>query len=454
MTGMTMADRGERRTPKPKGSHPRSVRAPRLVQGVEFAFFRRRAMHRWIRRYGHVFEMNVPLFGRSVVVSDPALVRSVCTAGVEELANVQPNLSNWFGPGSIFGLDGGRHRERRRLLAPALHGQNLKAAEKFIEDETLRECAKWPENEEFPILESMNRITLNVILRCIFGDQPELDELREIIPPYMKLGSHLAFVPAPPMRFGHQGPWGRLNELRESFNRIVLALVARAELDPGLGERVDVLAMLVRSSHEGGLGITQRDICDELMTLVGAGHETTASALGWAFERLRRHPAVLAELVRELDVGVSDFRRATILELLRVRTVVDVVGRRVESAQFDLGGWRIPRGRTVLLRVADLHENPEFFPEPKRFDPCRFRSAKPPTAAWLAFGGGARRCLGADFAIVEIDVVLRTVLRNFRIQTDSAVDEKPFFRGVAHTPRLGARVVLNRRTPAAVGSPS
>ena len=223
-------------------------------------------------------------------------------------------------------------------------------------------------------------------------------------------------------------------------------LIDRADADPGLGERADILALLLRSRHDDGTGMPRLDICDELLTLICAGHETTASALGWAFERLRRHPDVLAELVREVDEGGSDFRRATIVESLRVRTVIDVVGRRVRAPNFDLGEWRIPHGRTVLVRIADLHENPEIFPHPERFDPYRFRGTKPAAPTWLAFGGGARRCIGADFAIAEMDIVLRTVLQNFRIQTDAAADEKSHFRGVAHTPKLGGRVVVNRRT--------
>lgn len=189
----------------------------------------------------------------------------------------------------------------------------------------------------------------------------------------------------------------------------------------------------------------RRDFCDELLTLVCAGHETTASVLAWAFERLRRHPDVLAELVREVDEGGSEFRRATIFEVLRARTVVDVIGRRVRVPNFDLGEWRIPHDRTVFVRIADLHENPEIFPHPQRFDPHRFCGTRPAAPAWLAFGGGTRRCIGADFTIAEIDIVLRTVLRNFSIQTDAAADEKSYFRGVAHIPRLGGRVILTRR---------
>ena len=208
-------------------------------------------MRNWINRHGHIFEINVPFFGRSVVVSDPALVRSVCTASTEQLINVQPNLGNWFGPGSIFALDGSRHRDRRRLLAPAFHGQSLKDYETITEDETLRESANWPENKEFRILEPMNRITLNVMLRILFGaDGAELEELREIVPPYMKLGQLMAFVPAPPRWTGRHGPWGKLDEFRKALDRIVFTLIDRAEADPGLGERADILALLLRTRRD------------------------------------------------------------------------------------------------------------------------------------------------------------------------------------------------------------
>jgi cytochrome P450 len=450
MTDLAVAIPGEESTAIK--SNPPPVRLPKLVQGVAFAFLRRKAMRHWIKRYGHVFEINVPFFGRSVVVSDPALVRSVCTARTDQLVNVQPNLSNWFGPGSVFGFDGGRHHDRRRLLAPAFHGRSLQNYEKIIEAETLRESANWHEDREFRVLEPMSRITLNVILRSIFGaevaepeDVEARQQLREIVPRYMRLGQLMAFAPAPRFCAGRHGPWAKLDELRKAIDRIVFTLIAHAEVDPGLGERADILALLLRSRYDDGTPIPRTDICDELLTFIGAGHETTPTALSWTFERLRRHPDVLADLVREVDEGGSDLRRATISEVLRVRTVIDVIGRRVAAANFDLGQWRIPQGRTVLVRIADLHENPEIFPHPERFDPYRFHAAKPAAPAWLAFGGGARRCLGADFAMAEMNVVLRTVLQHFRLQTDAAADERSYFRGIAHTPKLGARIVVNRR---------
>ena len=441
MTDLATASPSE--TSTPHTLNPPRVRLPKLVQGVALTICRRKTMRTWINRYGRIFEFNVPFFGRCVAVSDPALVRSVCTASTERLTNYQPNLSNFFGPGSIFALDGSRHHDRRRLLAPAFHGRSLRNHEVIIVDEIFRESANWPENKEFRILEPMYRITLNVILRTIFGAEgAELEVLREIVPRYAKFGSTMVkFMPVPKWRTQRYSPWGRMDEVRKAFDQVIFTLIERAETDPGLADRTDVLALLLRS----GTGMSRQDICDELVTLIGAGHETTTAALSWAFERLGRHPDVLAELVREVDDGGSDLRRATILEVLRVRPIIDLPGRRVSAPHFDLGGWRIPHNHNVFVSLADLHENPEIFPHPERFDPNRFRDTKQPAPGWLAFGNGVRRCIGAEFAVSEIDIVLRTVLQHFHIHTDSAADEKAHFRGVTYAPKRGGRVVVTRR---------
>lgn len=221
----------------------------------------------------------------------------------------------------------------------------------MIVDETLREAANWPENTEFRILEPMNRIALNVILRTLFGvEEPEFAELREILPSFMKLASVMAFVPRPPFRTGRHSPWGKLDESRRAIDRIIFALIDRAEADPTLGERRDILALLLRTRYGDGTEIPRMDICDELLTLIAAGHESSTGALSWLFERLRRHPDVLAELASEVDEGGSDFRRATISESPRVRTVLDVVGRRIRSSNLNLGGWRIPQGARAPRR--------------------------------------------------------------------------------------------------------
>ncbi|MFG1934937.1 cytochrome P450 [Mycobacterium sp. NPDC048908] len=432
-------------TPKSPGKVPPAVRLPKPVQMVLMAGFRRRFLRYAGKRYGAVFTINVPFFGRSVVVSDPALARQVFLASTDDLINVKPNLSRIFGPGSVFALDGKEHRARRKLLAPPFHGQSIKNYEKVIEEETLREIATWPEGVEFRTLEAMNRITLNVILRTVFGaDGAELDHLREIIPPWAELGSRMATLPEPRFDTGRRSPWGRLAEFRRNFDRTVFALIDKAEADPHLGERTDILALLLRSTYEDGTPMSRQDVSDELLTLLGAGHETTASTLGWAFERLRRHPDVLARLVEENDKGGNEFRQATIQELQRNRTVIDFSGRHVQAPHFDLGDFRIPHGYTVMIALANVHANADVFPNPERFDPERFLGARTPTA-WIPFGGGTRRCIGAAFANVEMDVVLRTILRRFVIETDDAPDEKVHFRGIAFTPKDGGRIVARRR---------
>jgi cytochrome P450 family 138 len=438
----------ETKTPTSTAKSPPVVRAPKPVQMVLMSAFRRRFLQYALKRYGPVFAINVPYFGRSVVVSDPALARKVFLASTDDLINVQPNLSRIFGPGSVFALDGKEHRARRKLLAPPFHGQSIKNYEKVIEEETLRESANWPEGKEFPTLEPMNRITLNVILRTVFGaDGAELDYLREIIPPWAKLASRMATLPEPPLRTGRYSPWGRLEEFRRNFDRTVFALIDKAEADSRLEERTDILALLLRSTYEDGTPMSRQDVSDELLTLLGAGHETTASTLGWAFERLRRHPDVLAKLVEENDEGGNEFRQATIQELQRNRTVIDFSGRHVLAPHFDIGDWRIPHGYTVMIAIANVHANADIFPNPERFDPYRFVGTRTPTA-WIPFGGGTRRCIGAAFANVEMDVVLRTVLQHFVIGTDNAPDEKVHFRGIAFTPKDGGLVTLRRRSAA------
>lgn len=435
-------------TATPTMLQPPSVRLPKIVQGVLLTVSRRATTRRWTKRYGRIFAFNVPYFGHGVVVSDPVLAKAVWTADPDLLTNYQPNLSNFFGAGSIFAVDGARHRDRRRLLAPSLHGRSLREHEAMIVDAVFRETSNWPNRTEFRTLEPMKRIALNVILQAIFGvDGGELDDLRSIVPRYADVGSALVkLMPVATLRTVRWTPWGRFDAIRTEFDRAIVALIEKAEADPAFEARTDLLARLLRHRSADESTLSRQDICDELVTLVGAGHETTAAALSWSIERLRRHPDVLARLVDEIDEGGSALRRATILEVLRTRPIIDLPGRRVASKQFDIGTWRIPHNHNVFVSVADLHEHPEIFDRPEAFDPYRFCGSDSPAPPWLGFGNGVRRCLGADLALFEIDIVLRTVLQNFRIHTDSAPDEAAHFRGVAFAPRRGGRVAVTRRT--------
>lgn len=433
-------------TAAPGPNLPPVVPVPKPIQGIGFSVSRRWTMRQAARRYGRVLTLNVPVYGHLVVVADPALVRPVFTASTDDLVNIQPNLSRIFGPGSVFALDGADHRKRRKLLTPPFHGQSIKNYEKIIEEEALREIARWPEGTEFRSLEPMNTITLNVILRAVFGaDGAELDELRRLMPGWVTLGSRLATLPKPPRQLVGRGPWGRLAEYHRKFDTMIDTLIDKAESDSRFDERTDILALMLRSRYDDGSAISRDDISDELITLLGAGHETTASTLGWAFERLSRHPDILASLAEEADAGGSELRQATILEVQRARTVIDLAGRRVAAPIFELGEWRIPRGYSIVVSITQLHEDPDVFPQPERFDPHRFIGTKPPTFAWVPFGGGTRRCIGAAFANAEMDVVLRTVLHHFTIEPTTAPGEKVHSRGVAYTPKSGGRIVVHRR---------
>jgi cytochrome P450 len=398
------------------------------------------------RRYGDVFTLHVPIYGPILVVANPQLAKQVFTTSPDVLGNIQPNLSRLLGPGSVFALDRDEHRQRRRLLAPPFHGKSIKNYETIIEEETLREIANWPEGTPLATLPSTMRITLNAILRAVFGAEgTELDELRRILPPWVTLGSRLAPLPKPSRTYGRYSPWGRLAEWRARYDAIIDKLIDDERGDPYLEDRTDVLAMMLRSTYEDGSAMSREDIGDELLTLLAAGHETTASALAWTFERISRHPEVLAGLAAEADTDDNELRQATILESQRSRTVIDAIGRHVYAPVYELGEWSIPRGHTIIVSISRLHGDPGLFPEPERFDPQRFVGTKPPSFAWIPFGGGARRCVGAVFANMEMDVVLRTVLRHFTIETTTAPAEKLHARGVAFTPKDGGKIVVHRR---------
>jgi cytochrome P450 family 138 len=425
---------------------PPATRLPKVFQTLAFSTGRRWMMNHLVRKYGNVFTLKLPVYGRVVMVADPVLAKQVFATSPDELGNIQPNLSRFFGPGSVFALEGDDHRRRRRLLAPPFHGKSMKNYESIIEEETLREIADWPEGQPFATVPPMMRITLNAILRAVFGAEgAELDELRRLIPPWVTLGSRLAALPKPKRNYGRYSPWGRLAEWRCQYDVVIDKLIDDERADPNFADRSDVLAIMLRSTYDDGSAMSRKDIGDELLALLAAGHETTAATLGWAFERISRHPDVLAALVKEADNGGRELRQATILEVQRARTVIDLAGRHVYPEVFQLGEWVIPRGDSIIVGIGQIHGDPDVFPDPERFDPQRYIGTKPSAATWIPFGGGTRRCVGAAFANMEMDIVLRTVMCHFIIETTDAPGERWHGRGVAFIPKDGGRVVVHRR---------
>lgn len=430
----------------PQPNLPPISHVPKALQGTAFLFSRRWTVAQLARHYGKVFTLDLPVAGPSVIVADARLAKHVFTARSDLLGNFQPNMSRVLGPGSVFALDGDDHLRRRRLLTPAFHGKSMNTYAHIIEEETLREIAGWPNGRSFPALPSMMRITLNAILRAVFGaDGEQLQELGRLLPRYITLGSRLAPLPAPNQTYGRYTPWGQLLKLRRKYDAIVDKLIDAKCADPNFEQQTDVLAMMLRNTDDDGSTMSRNDIRDELLTLLGAGHETTSATLGWAFERTSRHPDVLEALSAEADTDENAYRQAAILEVQRTRTVVDLAGRHVYAPTFDLGGWVIPRGYSIFISISQIHADAELFPDPDRFDPQRFTVAKPSSFAWIPFGGGTRRCVGAAFANLEIDIVLRTVLRHFTIEPSAVAGEKWHSRGSAYTPKSGGKIVVHRR---------
>ena len=423
---------------------PPGPSAPRLVQGITALIRQRRGMHRLRARYGDAFVVDWPVVGPSLVISTSAEIRQLYTAG-DAVENLENHLDVMFGPGSLVVLNGNEHRIKRKLLSPPFHGRRLAAYEEIVEDETTRELATWPADREFPVLPSMGRITLNVILRSIFGtDGADVAELRRILPGVITVGAVLTVAPVP--RLG--GPWSlwsRYQAIRRRFDAIVERLIEKAEKDRNLDRRNDVLALMVQARYDDGSRMTLSELRDNLLSLIAAGHDTVAISLAWAVERLRRHPHVLGELVEEADAGGEELRKAAILEVQRTRPVIDVVARRVKAERLELGPWTVPKGHIVLVGSALIHDDESVFPNAKLFDPSRFVGARPDQYEWVPFGGGSRRCVGAAFAEMEMNIVLRTVLRAVTLLPTNARDERFRFNGVTNRPAKGGLAAIRRR---------
>ncbi|HEV7918989.1 MAG TPA: cytochrome P450 [Solirubrobacterales bacterium] len=397
-------------------------------------------------KYGDAFTLDIIGFGKFVVLSDPDLIKQTFTADAKALhAGEGSPLGAVLGSNSLLAIDEDRHLNQRRLLLPPFHGERMKQYEALIEEIATEVIDSWPVGKEFQTIEYMQLITLRAILQAVFGAHGgELEKLETLIPKWVTWASAMTQFPFMHRDLGRFSPWGHFLRLNREVDEHLNELIAEARSDENLADRVDVLAMLVQAKHEDDAPMTDQEIRDQLMTLLAAGHETTASSLSWAVDRLRRHPEALARLVQEVDDGGNAYRAATIHEVMRVRPVVAFSARLIKKP-FQLGEYLLPPGARIALSATLAHTDPRLFEDPKAFKPERFLDTKPETYAWIPFGGGVRRCIGAAFAQMEMDVVLRVMLQRIELLPTDAPAENFKFRGVTYTPSKGGLAEVRRR---------
>jgi cytochrome P450 family 135 len=408
------------------------------------------------RRFGDAFTLRLLGFGERgfsdvVFLSDPAAIKTVFTSGPDTLrvGELRAPMAPMFGSGSILLLDGAQHMRQRKLMLPPFHGERMASYGELITRATERELDSWPLNRTFSLQPRMQAITFDVILRAVFG----LDDARRRAEVGQAIRRALDMVanPLSELLMGLPGRIGPIN-VRAGFERAVadadellLSEIARQRRDPALPEREDILALLLQARDENDKSMTDRELRDELVTLLLAGHETTATALAWAFDYLIRDQNALERLTEECRADAGDeYLDAVVQEVLRLRPPIAFVDRRLVTP-VELGGHRLPAHTIVAPCIYLAQRRPDLYPEPAAFRPERFLEHPPETYSWLPFGGGIRRCVGASFATFEMKVVLRTILRRARLRRASDAAEPAMRRAIVLAPRRGTRAVLEER---------
>jgi cytochrome P450 len=429
-----------------------TVPKPRLPLAVQTALvwgFPRWWLDRCHRRYGDVFAVPLAPMGTVVFLADPDDIRTVFAGdpAIYRAGEGNAVVGGVLGESSVLVLDGQEHRERRRQMLPPFHRDAVRRQSEQMAAIAAAAVATWPVGREFPAAPRMSAITLEVILRIVIGtrDERRLDALRRALPPVVNTGFMTAATRIRPSLLNLR-PWAGVRRARAEADRLLRAEIAHRRADPDLDERTDVLAMLVRSTE-----MTDDELRDQLITLLLAGHETTATALSWTLERLVRHPAVMARAVRAADDGDDEYLDAIVKESLRLRPVIFDVARKL-AAPVELGGHHLPAGVAVAPAIGLVQRSARHYPDPLRFDPDRMVGATLTPTTWLPFGGGVRRCLGATFAQVEMRVVLREILRRVELAPTTARSERQRAKHITLVPHRGARIRVLARRPAPVAA--
>ncbi len=435
---------------------PPVVPLPRTLQVLRISERQIEFMFRWRRELGEVFRVRGVIPGGPVITSHPDHVRSLFTAKPELAPSLtaESPLLPIVGANSVLTANGPRHLRQRKLLLPPFHGEAIERYMQMIADATERDIDRWPMGKPFALAQRMQAITLDVIMGGIFGIEgkplrgtPER-RLRAAVKYLAQVSTWRVAKLGELMNVGHKEPVGLTRQGVSILDRCTYPVIAARRKEENLEQRTDILSLIMRAQTEDGEPLSDRELRDELLTLVLAGFETTANSLAWTWERLLRTPAAyerLREAVRS-DEQADEHVEAAILEGMRCRPVIPTIGRRV-AVPWRLGDYGVPAGTPVMMSILLLHHREDLYPEPFSFRPERWLGHKPGTYEWIPFGGGTRRCLGAALAMAEQRVVLKAMAKRLNLQADRPEAERAQHRNVTMIPARGTQAVLHSRRP-------
>jgi cytochrome P450 len=429
---------------------------PRLPRAAQSAIWFRNAQ--WLlstcqARFGDMFTLKIANEGTWVVTSNPEVVKQVFTGDPRLLHAGEANriLLPILGPNSVLLLDDGQHLRQRKLMLPAFHGERMQRYGGLMAEIATREIESWPLGEPYPLRPRMQAMTLEIILRAVFGvsEGPRMKRLRDELRHFLDLSTNpfnsAVLTALGPDRI-ERLPTFRRNI--ERLNRPIYEEIGDRRGAADLAERDDIMSLLLQATHEDGSPMSDEELRDELVTLLVAGHETTANALSWAVERLCRHPEKIERLTEEVRAGESAYLEAVVQETLRLRPVISIVLRRLVEPM-EIGGRQLPAGVSIVPSIHLVHRRGDIYPRPEEFRPERFlerEDGRPPgTYTWIPFGGGVRRCLGAAFAQFEMEVVLRELVLRRTLAPSRPSSERVYRRAITETPRHDAEVLVGRR---------
>jgi cytochrome P450 family 135 len=441
--------------PRQDAGLPPGPRAPALVQTLAWALAPTWVMDRCARTLGESFTVTFfPSGMKLVLVSDPEAVKTVFTAPPEVAPSGAANspVAPVMGSHSVIVLTGPEHLRQRKLLLPPFHGERMREYEQVIVEATRRDMAAWPVGSPMRLHERTRAITLEVILRAVFGVEAErMDRVRTAVGALLVPVHPLTILRMALRTPSRERPGGAFGEALDRLDAVIYEELVRRRSREDLAERTDILSLLMQARDEDGAPMTDAELRDELVTLLLAGHETTATSVAWAIERLARHPDKLKRLLAEIDAGPDggeEYMMAVVNETLRVRPVVPIVVRMLQD-ELQVGPYTLPAGTRVTPSIYLTNRNPRVYEDPEAFRPERFMDSAPETFSWIPFGGGIRRCIGAAFAQLEMKLILRTVLSELEPTLPRGrrwrAGEWNRRRAITLVPAAGARVVWRKR---------